>query len=790
MWARADLRGRWRTWVVLGLLAGATFGLAAAGAAGARRAANALPHYLSVAGRADAAVLANDPTFDATKRRAVAQLPEVRETSPFMVSFLEVLRPKGAQVYLVPTTPATARFMSGVILRGRYADPGRADEVVIDENAAQRYRLDLGSTVVIAQQGSPENLASLPPGLAPAGVDVAGLKLRVPAKVVGITKAVGPESNLVMGSGFYTKYGPRLIGVTNEFVTLRGGEQRFAEFQADVQRIVGHPVNVERGSDLFGYEKVASIARVERNGLLLFALAVVVGGSVMVGQALVRAVLAGAKDVPTWRAIGADRRTLVGAMVLPTVIVVAVGVVTSVLVGVVLSPRFPIGDPRQYDLGLGFHADWLVLGAAAFGLAVAVLSAAVVAAWWRADEHGVGTPRTSTAGTWVAKAGLSSVFEVGARLAVEPGRGHRAVPVRTALVGAIAGVLGVVACFTFRAGITDALTSPQRSGVVWDYAAESGGGPLGHDTRAAIAGAPAVGAAQSAQWARAVPIDGVPTPTFGTASIKGALPWVILSGRAPRGDHELALAPVTARALHATVGDTVTVGKVPSRRMKVVGTALLPASSHTDYDQSAWMTRSALHTALASDAGSDVASVDEYVLLRWRDGASRAAVAAAEQQIRAQVDPGGAAGPPELPSAVVELGRLRVLPTALAAFFALLAVATVAHALVTTVHRRRHDLAVMRSFGFTSRQSRLAIAWQATLLAVAGVVVGVPLGIVVGRRVWLWLADNFPIAYAPPLALVVIVLLVPVAILVANALAAWPGRAAARIRPAEALRVE
>jgi hypothetical protein len=66
----------------------------------------------------------------------------------------------------------------------------------------------------------------------------------------------------------------------------------------------------------------------------------------------------------------------------------------------------------------------------------------------------------------------------------------------------------------------------------------------------------------------------------------------------------------------------------------------------------------------------------------------------------------------------------------------------------------------------------------------------VPLGIVAGRAVWRSLADNFPIAYVPPLALVVVVVVVPAAIVVVNALAAGPGRAAARIRPAEALRVE
>ena len=97
---------------------------------------------------------------------------------------------------------------------------------------------------------------------------------------------------------------------------------------------------------------------------------------------------------------------------------------------------------------------------------------------------------------------------------------------------------------------------------------------------------------------------------------------------------------------------------------------------------------------------------------------------------------------------------------------------------------------MLRSLGFTRRQSRLAIAWQATLIAVAGIVLGVPLGIVAGRLVWRSLADSFPVVYVPPIAIAAILLVVPAALAVANLLAALPARAAARIRPAEALRVE
>src|SRR3954453_22331474 len=66
--ARADLRQRWRSWMVLGLLFGVTFGVATAAVAGARRTEDALPRYVEAAGTVHAAVLPNDPAFDAAQR--------------------------------------------------------------------------------------------------------------------------------------------------------------------------------------------------------------------------------------------------------------------------------------------------------------------------------------------------------------------------------------------------------------------------------------------------------------------------------------------------------------------------------------------------------------------------------------------------------------------------------------------------------------------------------------------------------------------------------------------------
>src|SRR5207253_934266 len=65
---------------------------------------------------------------------------------------------------------------------------------------------------------------------------------------------------------------------------------------------------------------------------------------------------------------------------------------------------------------------------------------------------------------------LSARFPVGlgAGLALEPGRGDLSLPVRPAIAGAVAGILGIVGALGLVHGIDDALAQPRRSGQAWD----------------------------------------------------------------------------------------------------------------------------------------------------------------------------------------------------------------------------------------------------------------------------------------------------------------------------------
>ncbi len=81
-----------------------------------------------------------------------------------------------------------------------------------------------------------------------------------------------------------------------------------------------------------------------------------------------------------------------------------------------------------------------------------------------------------------------------------------------------------------------------------------------------------------------------------------------------------------------------------------------------------------------------------------------------------------------------------------------------------------------------------SVSWQATTLAFVGVVVGVPLGLVIGRAVWNAFADNLgvvPIAVVPWLLTAAITVGVIVG---ANVIAIAPALVAARSKPGDLLR--
>jgi ABC-type lipoprotein release transport system permease subunit len=107
-----------------------------------------------------------------------------------------------------------------------------------------------------------------------------------------------------------------------------------------------------------------------------------------------------------------------------------------------------------------------------------------------------------------------------------------------------------------------------------------------------------------------------------------------------------------------------------------------------------------------------------------------------------------------------------------------------------SVRRRRRDLALLKTFGFTQRQLVAAIAWQATVDAVVGIAFGVPIGIIGGRELWTLFARNINAVPDPTVPVIAVVLVGIGTLLFTNLVAVLPGRSAARTSTALVLRAE
>ena len=381
-----------------------------------------------------------------------------------------------------------------------------------------------------------------------------------------------------------------------------------------------------------------------------------------------------------------------------------------------------------------------------------------------------------------ARAGLSPVATIGVRMALEPGSGPTAVPVRSAFVGAVFGVVGLVAVLMFASSLDHLVTTPRLYGWTWDFAAVVDdvkiirpGTPLVRQTGlAAVAGL----ATDNAQ------LDGRPVIVWEVSSLRGRISPEIVAGRLPRGSDEIALGAASLHSLDKKLGGVVR-GEGPngSHDYRIVGRVVFPKlNSPQPLASGATLT----DAGLARMMGPDDSNGSWYLLARLAPGANAGAVERQVSSLASVERPFGASVP-------VEVGRLRQvgwLPASLAALLSVLALLAAGHSLVTGVRRRRRDLALLKTLGFDRRQVRATVASQATTIATVGLVVGVPAGLVVGNLVWGRVADGLGIratGVVPTLALLVAV---PSVLALVNLTAFLPARAAALIRPAVALRSE
>ncbi|MDQ3681418.1 MAG: FtsX-like permease family protein, partial [Actinomycetota bacterium] len=408
-----------------------------------------------------------------------------------------------------------------------------------------------------------------------------------------------------------------------------------------------------------------------------------------------------------------------------------------------------------------------------------------VPAWRSARSAGTpaggqGVERTSRVASALANVGASPATVSGVRMALEAGRGHTAVPVRSTIMGTALGVATIAGILSFTGSIGHLFDRPPLYGWNWDVQVGSAFSPDLAAVGERLASDPSVAEVAVAAQAR-FQINGQPVDTLGIEPVRGAIEPTVVEGRAPRAPGDILLGTRTLRDLDLAVGDTVPVTFANrTLHLHVVGRGVMSEfAGAARLGEGASVTLAGLRQ-LVPDA------VRNLVLVRAYAGSDTPALVDELQVMY------GAEGVylPTKPSDLADLERIGGLPFAVAGLMAVMAMTTVAHMLATLVRRRRRDLAVLKVLGFTRSQVVTTVAWQSSTLALVAGVLGLPLGIAAGRTAWEVFADRLGVPPRPVTPLVAVALFVPALLVLANLIAVLPGLLAARARPGPALREE
>ena len=646
----------------------------------------------------------------------------------------------------------------------------------------------MGGTVTVASY-TPEQIAATLGGTADVGAPAGP---RIHLHVVGIERRVSDLGESAVSGGllvftpaFDRTYAGR-VGVFGSYVRIgaRGGPEHAAPVVATARRIFGETLFSSRiASETGGAESAIDVLTL---ALWIFVGVVALAGTLTVAIVLGREVTLLTREHDMLLSLGATRVERLAVCVPSALLVAAGGGLLAVLGAVTASPLFPLGVARRADPDVGVHVD---VGVLAVGIAAVFLVTLAITftAAWRATRPAARLrsvdrrPSRATVVERVAEVGFRPPVANGVRLALDRGRGRIRVPVRSAIAGAVVGVLGVTAVFLFAVNVDQLVHSPSRYGWTWDFETRdtTSNTPCGAGTYG-LRHTEGVSAVAEVCY-QGVQVDGRPIEGLAFRDLRGTtIGPVVLAGRAPVGRHDVVLGRNTLRALGKEVGDTVRVsGRRTRLRYRVVGEAVFPTLG-----QAQPLADGAAFTGAGFAPLFDRNVFSRYFVGRVAPGTDPVALAHRISRVRQLSAPSGAI----LPVEVDRLRQISWLPVALATLFGVVGLVAIGHALVTTVRRRRGELVVLKALGFDRGQVRATVAWQAITMVIAGLALGIPLGTVTGAIAWRIVADGLGIAPETAIPVLGIALIIPIAVLFGVLAAYLPARAAARTRPAVTLR--
>jgi ABC-type lipoprotein release transport system permease subunit len=754
----------WGRLVVAAVLIGVVGGLALGLAAGTRRTSSAPDRYTRHFG--------GDPDLLITQLSGqpldeqVARLPGVASIESFVFVPSFPVSPRDGTPVLEPNTFAGDDDAVGRrAVQGRLTDPSHPDEFTVNRSMAsllsERFGTRIGDRFQVVSYDQDQVAANFDTSEDPA----------VPAftaTLVGVTDAPSDFDDdspmMVFPRSFIGRHPDVGVVQTIMAVHLAPG--------ADPGEVMQGVHQLPNGSDAYaGAQRVVSdsarrAVRFQVTALWVVAALSVLAAAVLIAQVVSRTLRVGDEERASMAAIGWRRRDLAVERAVEGGIAAIIATPVAGLVAYALTSMFPLGVLRSIEPDPGAHVDWFVTVVGLVGLGGFVVATAAVVGIRRTRlANARGRPGVLTSA--LSPRGARMPLAVGARFA-SSGIGARGRPWASLLAGAI-GVAGVVGAVCVGLSLTRIIDRPDRWGVDYDQLFGNPYTSTQADIVAPVVGNPDVVGLMGATIG-SVSVDGADTPTLAFTTAKGGLVPTVLRGRSPAGSGEIGLGAEVARRLGVGLGDTVEVAGVSgsSRPLAVVGIVVTPDSAGAG-------------AAMSFDAYHELnpSATQNLVLVDFRQGAP---VGARRALAAANFSPPGAL---PVPTSVRALGRVTAAPFLLAAVLALLLVVGCTYLLASSVRARRGDLAILRALGSNSRQLRTAVHWQATLVTAAIVVIGVPLGVSLGRRVVSLLTTALGIVPGTQQPAAVLLLVTIGALLIANGLAFLPARRAARARIAQ-----
>ena len=852
VWLRwsAELRTRWRALVVTALLVGIGGGIALSAFAGARRTDTAMASFVSYSLPDDGGFIYGNPSAPTVPPgpaayslapygalRRILSLPQVKAwfEAPYLFMATD---PSGSDVgtlnpFGLSTAEALRDLDRPLVVAGHLPDPSRPFDVAVNEFAADKRHLQVGSrfrlyTYSFSQTAGAALItqgASKGRPLGPSFTVTVTAIVRFPNDVSAVLPLAAKqdvtyegEQNMYMTPAFLERLAAGLgipvqgLPDLNFYaVRLRDGAADWKAF-ASAASAIGHGQVFTSAGNTYGIRTAAASAQrgihLEVVAFVLFGILALLVTLLFVGQVVARQVVFEADDYATLRTLGVTRAQLVGIVVMRAAVLGLAGAAIAILVAALSSSLLPVGLARQAEIHPGFAFDAAILVPGAFALAALVCALALIPAWRVSRPTAVsGNPGSlGVGGIWtsgiVGRVAVPTTAGIGVRYGLEPGRGRSAVPVVSALVASTLGVAALAASLTFGSSLHNLISSPRQQGWNWDVLVgnpndlqdeEAHDGPLlAEDPYVASYSAISILAGASEGNAA---IDGhLVNALLAFDPLKGYVHPPVIAGHAPRADDQIVLASDTMQQLHKRIGQWVTVdggsGKI---RLRVVGEMISPSIGDlftNGVGEGAWVYGPAVRKYVQSQQQSPSSSstpptVFNIFAVRYAPGVSKAAAFASLQRVF------GRTVLEQLPAEdVVNLQTVDGLPLVLAALIVLLGLMTLGNTLVTSVTRRRRDLAILKTIGFVPPQIAAIVAWQATSFALLALLVGLPVGIAGGRWAWSAVASGIGSASPAIVPVLAVALIVPGTLVAANAIAAWPAWRAARIHPASVIRSE